>query len=125
MLGEPDNHYITEISTLISRWCYTHIYPYHHFSQVSGGGVDRCSFAFLKIVAQHHQHLLSFLISHGKIITFRTKINYLIIKICFFFKERPLRMGISERMDTLIYYKCEHFATVCLHSMVALGMEIF
>ena len=34
-------------------------------------------------------------------------------------------MGISERMDTLIYYKCEHFPTVCLHSMVALGMEIF
>ena len=34
-------------------------------------------------------------------------------------------MGITERMDTLIYYKCEHFATVCLHSMVALGVEIF
>ena len=85
VLGECDNHYTTETSTLISRWCYTHIYLHHHFSQVSGGVADRCSFAFLKIVAQHHQHLLSLLISHGKIITFRTKINYLIIKICFFF----------------------------------------
>ena len=85
MLGERDNHYTTETSTLISRWCYTHIYLHHHFSQVSGGVADRCSFAFLKIVAQHHQHLLSFLLSHGEIITFRTRINDLIIKICFFF----------------------------------------
>ena len=84
VLGEHDNHHTTEISTFISRWYYTHIYLYHHFSQVSGGGVDRCCFAFLKIVAQHHQHLLSLLISHGKIITFRTKINDLIIKIWFF-----------------------------------------
>ena len=88
VLGECDNHHTTETSTLISRWYYTHIYLHHHFSQVSGGVADRRSFAFLKIVAQHHQHLLSFLLSHGKIITFRTKINDLIINIWFFFLKK-------------------------------------
>ena len=38
-------------------------------------------------VSKHHQHLLSFLISHGKIITCRAKINDLIIKIWIFLKK--------------------------------------
>ena len=126
MLGEHDNHHTTETMCSHQQMVLYPYIPLPSFLSSLGRRSWQMLFCFLKNSSSTSSTLaflphLPWWDNHMQNQNKWFNYKYLV----FFFKERPLRMGTSERMDTLIYYKCEHFATVCLHSMMALGMKIF